>query len=346
MRLFMDRHFAPEMTPEESAAVHLRDLEFQDKYGVNFITYWMWGGVINCLAAGPSRQAVQAVHAEAHGGVPSEVIEVSYGSLEEIFGPLHPPGLGEVWEASAVRTMLISQIAEPEALIKRLDDDGMLAIVREHEFVVRESVESRGGVYLRRGSDASIGSFASVVGAVRCALAIHQTFREHTSRNRYGPIRLRIGMSAGEPVTDRGELFGAVLELGAAACKLAQPGQILVTSVVRDLCLGKGLKFGRRQVSVHPETGESTAVYEVMRDDPPQLAVAAASTGGALPDSLSRREVEVLRLIADGRTNQEIASTLVISLNTVLRHVSNIFSKANVANRAGAASYAHRHRLI
>ena len=63
------------------------------------------------------------------------------------------------------------------------------------------------------------------------------------------------------------------------------------------------------------------------------------------PNGLSEREVEVLRLVAAGRTNQQIADELVISLNTVARHVSNIFGKTGVANRAEAASYAHRRGL-
>jgi pimeloyl-ACP methyl ester carboxylesterase/DNA-binding CsgD family transcriptional regulator len=62
--------------------------------------------------------------------------------------------------------------------------------------------------------------------------------------------------------------------------------------------------------------------------------------------ALSAREVEVLRLIARGRSNQQIADELVISLNTVARHVSNIFVKTGAANRAEAAAYAARHSLL
>jgi DNA-binding NarL/FixJ family response regulator len=65
-----------------------------------------------------------------------------------------------------------------------------------------------------------------------------------------------------------------------------------------------------------------------------------AGSGG-----LSAREIEVLRLVADGRSNREIADALVISTNTVARHVSNIFDKVGAANRTEAAAYAHRHRL-
>lgn len=63
------------------------------------------------------------------------------------------------------------------------------------------------------------------------------------------------------------------------------------------------------------------------------------------PGGLSEREVEVLRLAASGLTNQQIADELVISLNTVIRHVSNIFDKTGVANRAEAATFAARNGL-
>jgi DNA-binding NarL/FixJ family response regulator len=55
--------------------------------------------------------------------------------------------------------------------------------------------------------------------------------------------------------------------------------------------------------------------------------------------------VEVLRLIAAGRSNPQMADELVISLNTVQRHVSNILAKTGLSNRAEAASYATRHGL-
>jgi NarL family two-component system response regulator LiaR len=60
---------------------------------------------------------------------------------------------------------------------------------------------------------------------------------------------------------------------------------------------------------------------------------------------LSHREVEVLRLLAQGKSNAQIADELVISQNTVIRHVSNIFAKIGAANRAEAASYATRNGI-
>ena len=72
---------------------------------------------------------------------------------------------------------------------------------------------------------------------------------------------------------------------------------------------------------------------------------AGRAGGPAWPAGLTGREVEVLRLIAAGHSNRAIAQALFISPNTVLRHVSNIFTKTGVANRAQAAAYATRHGL-
>jgi DNA-binding NarL/FixJ family response regulator len=66
----------------------------------------------------------------------------------------------------------------------------------------------------------------------------------------------------------------------------------------------------------------------------------------AYPDGLTAREVEVLCLIAQGQSNQEIADALFISPRTVAAHLANIFNKTNAANRAAAATYAARHDLV
>ena len=57
------------------------------------------------------------------------------------------------------------------------------------------------------------------------------------------PVVVRIGITAGEPVEQADDLFGSTVQLAARLCGQAEPGQVLVSSVVADLCIGKGLKF-------------------------------------------------------------------------------------------------------
>jgi DNA-binding CsgD family transcriptional regulator len=71
----------------------------------------------------------------------------------------------------------------------------------------------------------------------------------------------------------------------------------------------------------------------------------ASDDDAAYPDDLTAREVEVLRLLAIGRTNKDVSLVLAISLNTVATHVRNILNKTQCANRTEAATYAIRHGL-
>jgi DNA-binding NarL/FixJ family response regulator len=73
--------------------------------------------------------------------------------------------------------------------------------------------------------------------------------------------------------------------------------------------------------------------------------VSRQAADGTASERLSQREVEVLHLVAAGKSNAEIAEELVISINTVRRHVSNVFDKTGVANRTQAAAYAKDHGL-
>ncbi|TXC99403.1 response regulator transcription factor [Streptomyces sp. ISID311] len=63
------------------------------------------------------------------------------------------------------------------------------------------------------------------------------------------------------------------------------------------------------------------------------------------PDGLTAREVEVLRLVAEGQSNPEIARTLHVSTATVKTHINNLFAKAGLRDRAQAIHYAYRHGL-
>ena len=76
---------------------------------------------------------------------------------------------------------------------------------------------------------------------------------------------------------------------------------------------------------------------------------ALASTGSAPPQTaggLTPRELEVLRLVATGASNREIADVLVISDKTVARHVANMFTKLDVSSRAAATAFAYEHDLV
>ena len=78
----------------------------------------------------------------------------------------------------------------------------------------------------------------------------------------------------------------------------------------------------------------------------PAHSVLSRRTGAAAAGGLTARELEVLRLVAVGKTNRAIADELVISDKTVARHVSNIFTKLGVPSRSAATAYGYGHNLV
>lgn len=78
----------------------------------------------------------------------------------------------------------------------------------------------------------------------------------------------------------------------------------------------------------------------------PDLAEVESLLGDPSAHGLTGRELEVLRLVAAGATNAQIAEELVISVRTVDTHVSHILTKLGVSSRSGATSYAHRNGLV
>jgi len=97
MPMYIDRHDAPGVSPQDLADAHLRDVSVQDRHDVRYHTYWFdpHNGSIFCLAEGPNKEAVEAVHRESHGLLASTILEIdATAPLNEFFGslPAHPVG--------------------------------------------------------------------------------------------------------------------------------------------------------------------------------------------------------------------------------------------------------------
>jgi DNA-binding CsgD family transcriptional regulator len=96
------------------------------------------------------------------------------------------------------------------------------------------------------------------------------------------------------------------------------------------------------------ELDAAKATFAELGASPDVARVEALVRGAAQKDShpLTRRELQVLRLVAAGKTNKAIAEELNLSEKTVDRHASNIFNKLGVPSRAAATAYAYKHKLI
>ena len=91
------------------------------------------------------------------------------------------------------------------------------------------------------------------------------------------------------------------------------------------------------------ESSSARAALESLGATTPSTTATEAEP---LPDGLTQRELEVLVLLAQGKTNRAIATELFISEKTVASHVSHIFTKLGVTSRSAATAYAYDHDLV
>jgi class 3 adenylate cyclase len=244
--MYMDRHDAPGITPEEVAALHIQDVEVQEKHGVRYHTYWFdpANGSVFCLAEGPSKQAVDLVHQEAHGQLAGTIIELQQTvPLNQLLGALPQYPVGTPYAAPAMRAIVFTDLSDSVAQTSRLGDDGHLETLRVHNKIVRQELEAHGGREVKHTGDGIMAAFTSAASAVRFAIAAQRAFRDHNEGNAV-PLHVKIGISAGEPVTDdNDDLFGAAVQLAARLCDSASPDEILVSVAVRELSVGKQFHF-------------------------------------------------------------------------------------------------------
>lgn len=130
---------------------------------------------------------------------------------------------------------------------------------------------------------------------------------------------------------------------------------IVLTSFVEEEKILPALENGALSYLLKTSSAEeiANAVYAAVRNESiiePKVATKILSSmresNTALHSKLTNRELEVLKLIGEGKTNNEIAEELFIGIKTVKTHVSNILNKLEVEDRTQAAIYAHRHGLV
>ena len=105
--------------------------------------------------------------------------------------------------------------------------------------MVREALKAHGGSEVKTMGDGFMASFSSATRALKCAIAIQTAFAER-NESAEEPIKVRIGLNAGEPIAEDEDLFGTAVNMAARICAHADAGQILAPIVVRELVAGKG----------------------------------------------------------------------------------------------------------
>src|SRR5262249_23277100 len=129
------------------------------------------------------------------------------------------------------------------ALTQTLGDEAAVALLGVHDTIVRDALSASGGREVKHTGDGIMASFVSAAGAVRCAIQIQRALDKHAQVNPEQLLKVRVGAAAGEPVEQHNDLFGSTVQLACRLCEHAAPEQIVVSSAIAELCVGKGLRF-------------------------------------------------------------------------------------------------------
>ena len=162
----------------------------------------------------------------------------------------------EATPRGAFRTILFTDLESSTALTQAVGDAKAQDVLHGHNDAVRAALAAHDGEEVKHTGDGIMASFGSAVSAVEAAQQIQRDLAG-------GEIRVRIGINAGEPIAEDHDYFGTAVQLAARICDRAEPGQVLVSRVVRDLCAGKTFTFEDVGAATLKGFDEPVALYAV-----------------------------------------------------------------------------------
>jgi class 3 adenylate cyclase/DNA-binding CsgD family transcriptional regulator len=239
-----------------------------------------------------------------------------------------------------VKTIFVSDIVGSTRTLERVGDRVGGELLAAHERVAREELVVFGGDELSTAGDSFLAAFDSAAGAVRYAFVLIDRIAELG-------LAIRVGIHTGELEEVDGRSRGIALHVASRIVDRATPGEILVSTTTRELAAGAGLRFLDRGEHALKGVSEPRRLFAV-QDGPggPEVPPASPTRTDALPAGLTAREVDVLRLVAVGLSDAQVAEQLVVSVRTVNAHLRSIYRKTGVHSRAAAGRFAEDNGLL
>ena len=142
-------------------------------------------------------------------------------------------------------TILFSDIEGFTQMTERLGDQRMQQVLRGHNDIVRHQVAAYGGFEVKSLGDGFMLAFSSARRALQCSISIQRAFAAHNQEHPEEPVRVRIGLHTGEFVQEMEDFFGKNVILASRIADQAQGGEILVSSLLKELTESGGdIRFG------------------------------------------------------------------------------------------------------
>jgi class 3 adenylate cyclase len=165
-------------------------------------------------------------------------------------------------------TIMFSDIEGFTSLIERLGDRAAMEILREHNDLVRGQVAAWGGYEVKAQGDGFMLAFAGAHKALHCAVGIQRALAARNRGQPDLPVQVRLGLHSGEAIREGSDFVGGAVVLAARITQQAKGGQVLVSSVLKDLCdLSGEFRFGDSQDVFLKGLSEPRRIHEVIWDD-------------------------------------------------------------------------------
>ena len=187
--------------------------------------------------------------------------------LTQVFAAASPRERDRVEPAArGLRTVLFTDIVGHTEMMQRLGDTRGRDVLRDHERITRETLKRHGGAEVKTMGDGFMASFGSVTSAMQCAIALQRAFAVHTE-SMPEPLHVRVGLNAGEPIEEDGDLFGSTVILASRICAQAGPGEILIPEPLRHLLSGKNYVYADRGDTILRGFEDPIRLYAVRWSD-------------------------------------------------------------------------------
>jgi class 3 adenylate cyclase/pimeloyl-ACP methyl ester carboxylesterase len=141
-----------------------------------------------------------------------------------------------VSDASGFRTVVFTDVVGSTEFMQRVGDEQGRSAMRSVERLVVEAAADHGGTVVKHLGDGSLISFGSNSNALAFAVALQHLVEQE-------PLQIRVGMAAGEPIQEDGDIHGAVVSQASRVADLGTAGEVMVADSVHQLALGKGYTF-------------------------------------------------------------------------------------------------------
>jgi class 3 adenylate cyclase len=169
-------------------------------------------------------------------------------------------------ESGAPIAVMFTDIVGSTRLTQDHGDDAMQKIVRAHNKIVRDALRNYAGTEVKHTGDGIMASFKSVGNSVDAAREMMRGIAAFNKGDGDIPLQIRIGVNAGTPIAEDGDLFGTTVQISARLCDKAEDGGIAVSNLVRELAAGSSAKFEEVGALELKGVAEAVTVYSVAID--------------------------------------------------------------------------------